>query len=363
MAERWKIAAASGVLILLVLLGAAVTLFSWAWRTVHEPFKGYSSAEILIEVPKGAGAASILASLEEAGVLANADLARLYLIHELQDPYLRAGEYRFDEPLSTPEVLARLISGDIVTYPVTIIEGLSLPETAESLATAGFGDREAFLATMGRPDRIADLDPQATDLEGYLFPDTYSFAKGTNEEQIVDAMVATFRRLYETSAKPLRGEEDERSVRDLVTLASIVEKEAQLDEERGTIAGVYAHRLRRRMPLQADPTVIYALTLDGSYDGNLRRDDLKFDSPYNTYVYPGLPPGPIASPGLKSLQAAAAPEDVPYLYFVSRNDGSHVFARTLREHNRNVNEWQKVYWRKKWAEERRQKQAEEGSKE
>ena len=361
MAERWRIAMWVGALLLLILLGAGTTLVTWAWRTVHQPFRGYDAAEVLVEVPKGTDAVTILRSLESAGVLANADLARLYLIYEMGDPYLRAGEYRFADPLATPEVLARLVRGDIVTYPVTIIEGLSLAETAQALSAAGFGELEIFLATMGDPARVADLDSQAQDLEGYLFPDTYRFAKGTTETQIVDAMVGTFRRLYEESVDPLRAVTDERTVREIVTLASIVETEAQLDEERPVIAGVYAHRLRRGMPLQADPTVIYSLTLAGEYDGNLRRDDLKFDSPYNTYVYPGLPPGPIASPGLASLQAAALPADVPYLYFVSRNDGSHVFAETLREHNRNVNEWQKVYWRKKWAEERRQQQAAENS--
>ena len=356
MAERWQMTLLAGALTVVVLLGAATTLVSWAWRTVHEPYRGYAAEEVVIEVPKGADAASILGSLETAGVLANADLARLYLIYRMEDPFLRAGEYRFDQPLSTPEVLAKLVAGEIVTYPVTVIEGLTLPESAQALADAGFGDLEIFLATMRDPERIADLDPEATDLEGYLFPDTYSFAKGTTEEQIVDAMVGAFRRLFEKSVEPGRADDDERSLREVVTLASIVEREARLDEERGVIAGVYAHRLRRRMPLQADPTVIYALVLAGTYDGNLRRDDLRFDSPYNTYVYPGLPPGPIASPGLASLEAAASPADVPYLYFVSRNDGSHVFAETLREHNRNVHEWQKVYWRKKWAEERRQKQ-------
>jgi UPF0755 protein len=357
MAERWQIALLTGALALVVLLGAATTLASWAWRTVHAPYRGYSD-EVLLDVPRGKDAAAILQSLEDAGVLANADLARLYLIHKMGDPFLRAGEYRFATPLTTPEVLAKLVRGEIVTYPVTIVEGLSLEETAQSLADDDFGDLETFVVAMRDPDRIADLDPEATDLEGYLFPDTYQFAKGTTEEQIVDAMVGTFRRLFEQSVAPLRAADDERSLHELVTLASIVEKEAQLDEERAVIAGVYAHRLRRRMPLQADPTVIYALNRAGTYDGNLRRDDLRFDSPYNTYVYPGLPPGPIASPGLASLRAAASPADVPYLYFVSRNDGSHVFAETLREHNRNVNEWQKVYWRKKWAEERRQKQAE-----
>ena len=140
--------------------------------------------------------------------------------------------------------------------------------------------------------------------------------------------------------------------RDLVILASIVEKEALLDEERPTIAGVFANRLRRGMKLDADPTVIYAVKLRGDWDGNLRKGDLSYDSPYNTYVRAGLPPGPICSPGLASLLAAAAPAEVPYFYFVSRNDGSHVFASTLREHNRNVDRWQRQYWRERWARER-----------
>ena len=139
---------------------------------------------------------------------------------------------------------------------------------------------------------------------------------------------------------------------EVVTLASIFEREATLDEERPLIAGVYAHRLRRGMALFADPTVIYALQLEGRWDGNLRRGDLELDSPYNTYRYPGLPPGPICSPGVSSLLAAAAPVDTDYLYFVSRNDGSHVFAATLDEHNRNVEQWQRRYWRERWARER-----------
>jgi UPF0755 protein len=141
-------------------------------------------------------------------------------------------------------------------------------------------------------------------------------------------------------------------VREIVTLASIVEKEAQLDGERATIAGVYSNRLRRGIALYADPTVIFALKLYGRWDGNIRKSDLAMDSPYNTYLYPGLPPGPICSPSVRSLVAAAEPADVPYLYFVSRNDGSHVFAATLGEHNRNVEKWQRRYWRERWAKER-----------
>lgn len=154
--------------------------------------------------------------------------------------------------------------------------------------------------------------------------------------------------------RPALPPDDARTPRQIVILASVIEKEARLDEERAVIAGVYANRLQRGIALYADPTVIYALKLEGRWDGNIRRADLKIDSPYNTYLHPGLPPGPIASPGLASLLASAVPAEVPYLYFVSRNDGSHVFATTLAEHNRNVHQWQKVYWQKRWAEERKQ---------
>jgi len=343
--------------LLLTVVTTATVIGWWAWREIHRPYQGYSGEAVVVEIDRGTDAASILHQLQIAGVITDARLARLYLVHRLQDPYLKAGEYRFVGPLSVPEVLDKLIRGDVVTYPVTIIEGLRYPEIAEHLAVQGLGAYDRFIASMSSPDLIADLDPEAVDLEGYLFPDTYRFARGTSEADIVATLVSTFRRLFERDVAPLIDRDRDRTVRQIVTLASIVETEAQLDAERPVIAGVYANRLRRGMLLQADPTVIYALVLAGIYDGNLRRDDLQFDSPYNTYVYPGLPPGPIASPGLASLEAAASPAQVPYLYFVSRNDGSHVFAETLREHNRNVEEWQKAYWRRRWAEERRQKSA------
>jgi UPF0755 protein len=206
---------------------------------------------------------------------------------------------------------------------------------------------------MRDPAPVADLDPAAPDLEGYLFPDTYAFARGVPEREVVAALVANFRRRWTASVAPLlagaRVAGAPSAPREVVTLAAIVEKEARLAEERPLIAGVYANRLARGIALYADPTVIYALKLRGTWDGNLRRPDLQLDSPYNTYRYPGLPPGPICSPGLASLAAAAAPADVPYLYFVGRNDGSHVFAETLAEHNRNVEEWQRRYWRERWS--------------
>ncbi|MEM7052724.1 MAG: endolytic transglycosylase MltG [Acidobacteriota bacterium] len=336
-------------LLLGLLLAVGLAFAGWhLYQRTDRPFRGYSEAERTLIVAPGSGVRSILADLHAAGIVEDPTVARLYLVHVLDDPPLQAGEYRFREALSTRQVLARLIRGDIVTHPVTVIEGKTVEETAEALAAAGFGDAEAFVAAMRDPSPILDLDPAAEDLEGYLFPDTYRFPRGVDEKTIVATLVETFRQRLEAIERPA-----DVSVRELVTLASIVEKEAQLADERPVIAGVYRNRLDRGIALYADPTVIYALKRLGRWDGNIRRPDLQLDSPYNTYRYPGLPPGPICSPGAASLAAAAAPADVPFLYFVSRNDGSHVFARTLAEHNRNVNEWQKRYWRKRWAEERR----------
>ncbi len=344
------------VLLLLLVAAGAAALGWWGWRRLQEPYRGFPGEETIVVIEPGTGAGEILDRLEREGVIADAFLTRAWLVYRLDDPPLHAGEYRFAEPASAPEVLARLIAGDVLTHPVTLVEGLTLEETAAALAGAGFGDRAAFLAAMNDPAPIADLDPEAPDLEGYLFPDTYAFARSTPEEEIVATMVANFRRRWQESVVPLlagaRVAGAPEGPRGVVTLASIVEKEARLAEERTLIAGVYANRLARGIALYADPTVIYPLKKQGTWDGNLRRPDLELDSPYNTYRYPGLPPGPICSPGLGALAAAAAPAEVPYLYFVSRNDGTHVFAETLAEHNRNVDEWQRRYWRQRWAEER-----------
>jgi UPF0755 protein len=204
----------------------------------------------------------------------------------------------------------------------------------------GFGRAGEFTAAASDAQPIRGLDPVARNLEGYLFPDTYNMPRHSTAGQLVTRMVTAFQK--ELTAE-LRAKADAHglSVRELVTLASIVEKETGKPEERPLVAAVYANRLRIGMGLQCDPTVIYALQRVNRYTGNLTREDLQFDSPYNTYRYRGLPPGPIAAPGRASLEAAADPADVPYLYFVSRGDGTHVFAATLEEHNRNVYEYQK----------------------
>ena len=190
-------------------------------------------------------------------------------------------------------------------------------------------------------------------MEGYLFPETYSLPRSAAAEDVVDAMVSQFRAAFDADLRQVAAQRG-MSLRDVVTLASLIQKETGNATEHALVSAVYNNRLRIGIPLQCDPTVIYALDLDGLYDGNLTRENLQYDSPYNTYRYPGLPPGPIAAPGLAVLEAALRPADVSYLYLVSRNDGSHEFANTLREHNRNVQKFQVQYFRDQRARQSRQ---------
>jgi UPF0755 protein len=344
--------------VLSVLAVAALAVGGW-WlsQRLSAPFGDPRGVAVTVDVEPGTPSTGILHQLERAGVIEDARLARLWLIYGRGDPVLQAGEYSFEPPFTVDGVIDKLVAGDVVTHPVTVIEGLTLAETAAVLADAGLGDRAAFVAAMRDPAAIADLDPEAENLEGYLFPSTYHFAKRTSETEIVDTLVRTFRRNWRDHVQPKLSPRAPEGVRAVVTLASVVEKEARVDGERPVVAGVYANRLERGIALYADPTVIFALKLLGRWDGNLRRPDLQLDHPYNTYVHPGLPPGPIASPGLASLQAAAAPAEHDYIYFVSKNDGTHVFAATLAEHNRNVDRWQRRYWRQRWAEERKERSA------
>ena len=317
--------------------GAAV----WGWRELHRPGPGSPGEVAFFVVEPGEAGGRILRRLESAGRIRSSLLARAYLRWGLGSPNLKAGEYELAADLSTVAILDKLRRGEIRTLAVTLVEGLTLDETAQAIAAAGLGEPGRLRSEFASPGRIADLDPSARHLEGYLFPDTYRFARGTGEGEIADALVVAFRRQYESRVRPLRAADDLRPLRELVILASLVEKEARLDSERPLIAAVYANRLRRGIGLYADPTIIHGLKLLGRWNGNLTRSDLRMESPWNTYRVPGLPPGPICSAGLASLEAAARPAGVSFLYFVSRNDGSHVFADTLAEHNRNVERWQK----------------------
>ncbi len=332
---RWL--AGLSLCVVLAAVGGAV----WGWNELHRPGRGLPAEPATFIVESGESAGQILRRLEDSARIRSALLARAWLRWSLGAPHLKAGEYELASGLTTVEILDKLQRGEVRTFAVTLVEGLDVDETAQAIAAAGLGEIGRLRAEFAAPGRISDLDLSAGHLEGYLFPDTYRFTRGTGEREIADTLVATFRRLYETRIRPLRSAGDRRPLRELVILASLVEKEAKLDSERPLIAAVYANRLRRGIGLYADPTIIHGLKLLGRWDGNLRKSDLRMDSPWNTYRVAGLPPGPICSAGLASLQAAARPAEVSFLYFVSRNDGTHVFADTLAEHNRNVEHWQK----------------------
>jgi UPF0755 protein len=339
------------ILLVLIVAGLALTGFL-VYSRVNEPYRGYSESSQLVEIPAGAGPRAIGDRLIAAGVVRDRLTYRLVLWMSGDARRLKAGEYRFDRPMTARDVLGKIARGEVDLVSVTFREGLTIAEMATIFEAQGFGPAESFRQAARNVSLISDLDPVATDLEGYLFPETYAVSRRIDAARLVKAMVDRFTRVL-TPEMRQAAEARGLSVRELVTLASIVVKETGAAAERPLVAAVYANRLKIGMGLQCDPTVIYALQKAGRFDGNLRRDDLAFDSPYNTYRYPGLPPGPIAAPGRGALEAAANPAAVDFLYFVSRNDGTHAFARTLDEHNRNVHTFQIQYFRDKRLAERR----------
>lgn len=318
---------------------------SWFfWRAMQTPYKGYEKPFTRVEVRRGQRTATILQQMQKAGVLRDQWIPLVYMQLLRRNDSLKAGVYEFRKPLSAVEVVDKLVNGEVVLKTITVREGLDRFAVAKLFAAEGLGTEEQWNQVTGEPDLIRDIAPEAQSLEGYLFPDTYKFDPGTSATTIVKAMVANFRRHWGSELATITTGLDPHQT---VTLASIVETEAQLPQERPVVASVYMNRVRRHMLLGADPTVIYAMKLAGRWNGNIRKADLQMPSPYNTYKTPGLPPGPIANPGLASLRAAAAPATTPYLYFVARNDGSHVFATSNEEHNRNVEKYQRQYFRDK----------------
>src|SRR5262245_55615006 len=331
------------VVTLVLALAAAVAVWR-GWEDLHEPYKGYNGAEQFVTIRQGASSSEIGRQLASAQVVRDARLFRMALWWTGRSRSLKAGEYRFDHGLTPLEVLDVIVRGDVYTLRLTVPEGLNIEEMAKLYESHGFGRAVDFIESASDVKRVHDLDDKASDLEGYLFPETYSLPRRTPAARLIDLMVGRFFDIYDGEMRA-RASAQGLTTRQVVTLASLIEKETGKPEERPIVAAVYRNRMKIGMPMQADPTVVYALSKAHRYDGNIRREDLSMDSPYNTYKYAGLPPGPIASPGKASLEAAVSPATASYLYFVSRNDGSHVFAQTLDEHNANVRKFQIDFFR------------------
>lgn len=321
-------AVAAGVL----LVSAAATGLFLAMEPAGQP----GDPARAVYIPRGAGAGRIAKALAEEGIVRSrwAFLLLATLRGDLRR--LKPGEYRFVMPAPLGQVVATVADGRTVTHLLTVPEGFTVREVAERLEAEALADPTRFQALTQDEAFARRLGLEVPSLEGYLFPDTYRLTRGMTEEEILALMVSRFREVF--------GEAEERQARDrgmdrhaIVILASLIEKEVQVDRERPLVSAVFHNRLQRNMPLQADPSILYSLP---EKRGRLTRADLRRPDPYNTYVNLGLPPGPIANPGQASIRAALDPADVGYLYFVSKNDGTHAFSRTLAEHERAVRRYQ-----------------------
>lgn len=322
---------------LIIIAGSAllaVVLAAWG-LFYYSPSGQPGVTEIRVEA--GDTLATVARKLRAQKLIANERLFLLWARLKGVEKRIHLGVYRFEAPVSAREVLERLATGKGMFHKITIPEGLTVKEIAELLGKMQVVDPEKFLAETAAPGLLAVLGLSDHGLEGYLFPSTYYFTPSTPERNIILAMTEQFRK---ASAPVLERNNSHRlTLHELITLASIIEKETGLESERPLISAVFHNRLKRNMPLQSDPTVIYGLK---NFQGNLTRKHLQDSSPYNTYRITGLPPGPICNPGLSSIKAALEPAAVPYLYFVSRNDGSHHFSANLEEHNQAVKSFQPV---------------------
>lgn len=321
-----------------ILALAGIVALAAAVVDLYLPFRGYTGS-VVLDIPPGTPAPAVAKLLQSKGVLAYRIPFLLRYTFTRARYHLEAGEYLFDRPLRPIDIYWKLVKGEILLHPVVIPEGSDRFDMARIFHRQLGLDQEKFLRATEETAIIRDLDPKAPTLEGYLFPDTYRFARGVSVATVVTTMVARFRRVLEAKFQTALSRPDV-NLHDVITLASLVEKETPVPAERPIIAGVFERRLEKGWPLACDPTVIYAARLDHRMIDPplppLTRDDLKINSSYNTYTHTGLPPGPIASPGEVSIAAALAPAGGDALYFVSNDHGGHYFARTLAEHLRNV---------------------------
>ena len=336
--------------VLLILVIALAALLFWSYRELHAPV-AHGHAEEYIEVPRGSTPDEIISGLASRGVIRRGWLLRLYLRLSGSGPRLKAGEYRFPSPISALGVVRKLEEGQQRLSRLTIVEGWTRWDIAAHLARIPelkLASADEALALLNDTQLIRDLDPQAKNLEGYLYPDTYSFPPNTSAREVVETLVKRFRQAWD-SARAGGPVGVSLSPREVVTVASLIETEAKLAEERPIVASVIYNRLKTGMALGIDSSVIYASKLAGKWrnDGKVYLSDLERDSPYNPRKVRGLPPGPIASPGASSLEAALKPAQTDYLYYVrepSRNDGAHNFDSNSADFERGVQalrEWER----------------------
>ena len=329
-----------GLLALLAIsaLGAGA---AWLDSQISRPYRGHRPEQVFVDIPHGTSRWAI------AGILRGDDVIRNRLAFYLFSDWhfhhkLQAGEYLFDQPLDSRQAFWKIARGQIFVHVITVPEGWTMFDIADELDRQGICRREDFLAAVHNTESIADLDPHARTLEGFLFPSTYEFTRHTTCNQVAQAMVREFRAVWDQIDPAGSATANTRTLAQVITLASLVERETPQKDERPLVAGVFSNRLKKGEPLQCDPTVQYALALQGRHEQNVRPQDLRIDSPYNTYRYRGLPPGPIANPGRASLEAALSPAQTDYLYFVANDQGGHFFSRTLAEHNRNVARYRRL---------------------
>ena len=325
------IAVAAGVL-------AAYLSFQWMLGPLAPAADGSRPAQVtIVDIPDGMPLRQLAARLERERLIRSQ--TAFMLLGKLlgADRHIQAGEYAVHAGMRPRAMLADFMSGHVVLHPVTIPEGYTVVELAQVFAQQGVADPEALINLARDREFIRSLDIDAASLEGYLFPNTYKFARRTKAREVLKEMVQGLRNVL-TPDLQQRAQDIHMTLHQVLTLASVIEKETGAEQEREMISSVFHNRLRRGIPLQSDPTVIYGLDY---FDGNIRKKDLDSKSPYNTYRYRGLPPGPIANPGLGSIRAALYPAPTRHLYFVSRNDGTHEFSSTLAEHNRAVDKYQR----------------------
>jgi UPF0755 protein len=330
------------VLLLLAAVGAA----AWMWLCTERPYQGFAAQGVFVDLPHGASSRTVARLLKQNGVIRSAFAFEVYARRHARRR-LQAGEYFFDRAISAHDVFWQIADGRIYEQPFTVREGETIFDIAQDLEAQNLMTADEFLTAAQNPDLIRDIAPRAKTLEGFLFPATYFLPRHPTATDVTAEMVRKFKEEWQRitpaeSKQDTTGLEHGRPVISVVTLASLVERETPKPEERPLVAGAFENRLRKRIPLQCDPTVIYALQDAGQYNGTLRGADLHFDSPYNTYAHPGLPPGPIGNPGEASLRAALEPAQTDYLYFVANTQGGHFFAATLVEHNRNVTRYRRL---------------------